>query len=361
MRDVDPRDSNDPRRRPTLKRIIWPVALSVSVLGVVAALTFDVSDYAEAVGGLNPWLFALALGAVALRILFGGWRFNYISRGRLSLAAGIRGQLAWDFFSNVTPSAIGGGPFAIVYLTRDSAVRGGDATAWTIFCIVLDQLWYVLLVPLVLVASLHFNVIPQALGPVGYGVFITYLGGLMLWIAVFAYATIVRPSLFQKIADVVLRLKALRRFRGRVNREMTQLERRARILRSQPLKFYLNGFLLTLGSWSTRYLLIMFVVWGMYAPVDKFLVFVRGAALTLLSMAMPTPGGSGGVEALYVILIGPLMPSAAVAPTLLAWRFLGYYVFIGIGIFLTTHYLGRNLRSAPRARTPDDARVSKRG
>lgn len=343
MTDATPNSANLPRRGPTLRRVIWPILLSLSVFGIVAALTFDVSDYATAVGGLNPWLFVLALGTVGLRVLFGGWRFHYVSRGQLSFWAGIRGQLAWDFFSNVTPSAIGGGPFAIVYLTRDGNIRAGDATAWTIFCIVLDQLWYVLLVPLVLVVSLHLDIIPEALGPLGYGLFIAYLAGLMVWVAGFSYATLVRPSLFQKAAALVFRLKALRRFRGRVSREMTQMERRARILRSQPTRFYLNGFLLTLGSWSMRYLLILFVVWGIYAPVDKLLVLMRGAALTLLAIAMPTPGGSGGVEGLYVLLIGPLVPAAAVAPTLLAWRFLGYYIFIGIGIFLTTHYIGRRL------------------
>src|SRR5690625_3233732 len=139
--------------------------------------------------------------------------------------------------------------------------------------------------------------------------------------------------------------KPLRRFREAVLREMTQLERRAFILRSQPLRFYVGGLLLTVATWSMRYVLILFVVWGIYAPADKLLVFMRGAALTLASLGMPTPGGSGGIEGLYVLFFSGLIPTATVAPTLLVWRLLGYYAFIAVGLVLTTRYLGRRLTS----------------
>lgn len=326
-----------------LRRIIWPVGLSLLVLGIVTARTFDLTDFVETVGGFDPLLLMLAVAAAVARILFGGWRFHYVSGGRLSLGAGVRGQLIWDFFSNVTPSAIGGGPFAVLYISKDAGVRGGDATAWTIFCIVLDQLWYVILIPIVLVTSLYIDVIPDTLGVVGYGIFLAYLAVLLIWVVLFAYATLVRPSLFQGIAAWIFRLRMLRRFRPRLLRELSQIEKRAKILRSQPASFFISGFFLTVGCWASRYLLILFVVWGLYEEVNRLLVFMRGAALSLISIAMPTPGGSGGVEALYVLLLGPLMPAAAVAPSLLVWRALGYYVFIAIGVFLTTQYVTRRI------------------
>jgi glycosyltransferase 2 family protein len=334
-------------RRAMLRRIVWPVGLSLVVLGIVAATTFDLSDFVETVGGFNPLLLALAIATAAARIFFGGWRFHYVSGRQLSFSAGIRGQLIWDFFSNVTPSAIGGGPFAVLYISRDTGVRAGDVTAWTIFCIVLDQLWYVVLIPLVLVTSLYIDVIPDTLGVVGYGIFLAYLAGLLVWVVIFAYATLVRPSLFHGIASWVFRMRMLRRFRPRVIRELGQIERRARVLTSQPIKFFVTGFFLTIGSWASRYFLILFVIWGLYDEVERLLVFMRGAALSLVAIAMPTPGGSGGVEALYVLLLGPLMPSAAVAPSLLVWRALGYYVFIAIGVFLTTQYVTRRIGGTP--------------
>ncbi|MFW5955369.1 MAG: lysylphosphatidylglycerol synthase transmembrane domain-containing protein [Rhodothermales bacterium] len=328
-----------------IRQILWPVLLSLGVLAGVAYFTFDYGDYVDAVGALNPLLFLLAALAVVLRVFFGGLRFNYISRGKLSLGAGTRGQLAWDFFSSVTPSAIGGGPLAIIYITRNGRVRAGDATAWTLFSMVLDQFWYVLIVPVVVVASFFIPVIPEALGSIGFGLFMLYMVGLMLWVVLFTYATIFRPSLLNSITDFVFRVRFLRRFRQSVAREMAQMQRRAFVLRSQPLRFYVVGLLLTVASWSMRYLLILFVVWGVYGPVDKVLVLLRGTALTLVSLVMPTPGGAGGIEGFYLLFFESLMPAAAVAPTLLAWRLLGYYLFVAIGIFITTHHVQQNLRS----------------
>lgn len=138
---------------------------------------------------------------------------------------------------------------------------------------------------------------------------------------------------------------------------MSQLERRAQTLRLQPFRFYVIGLGLTIANWAMRYLLILFVVWGVYAPVDKVLVLLRGAALTLASLAMPTPGGSGGIEGLYFIFFDELMPTTAVAPTLLAWRLLGYYLFIAVGIFLTTHHMQKDVRNRKRQESTSPAEV----
>jgi hypothetical protein len=37
------------------------------------------------------------------------------------------------------------------------------------------------------------------------------------------------------------------------------------------------------------------------------------------------------------------MPEALMAPTLLAWRFLGYYVFALLGVYLSFHQTRREL------------------
>ena len=56
--------------------------------------------------------------------------------------------------------------------------------------------------------------------------------------------------------------------------------------------------------------------------------------MTVSSFIIPTPGGAGGIEGLYVLFLGPMMPTALVAPTLFMWRFFGYYIFVAMGAFL---------------------------
>lgn len=341
----DARASHSPPAAPlTLRKIIWPVLLSLAALGVIGYLTFDPASFREVLQQLNPWFLAAAVGTVVVRVYLGAWRLSYVSNGRLSFSQGTRGQLAWDFFSNVTPSAIGGGPFAALYIARDSNIRVGEATALMLFTMLLDQLWFACTIPIVLAATFYVEVIPASLGSFGVAAVTLYFAGILAWVVLFGYATVFRPDLLQRFASRLFRFRWLRRYRERVEREMLQLRRRAQILRSQPLRFYVHGLLLTVGTWVSRFLLLLFIVWSVSDDFDALLLMLRTAAMTLGTLVLPTPGGSGGVEGLYALFIGPLIPQATLAPTLLVWRVLGYYLFVALGIFLSTHHVQQRIR-----------------
>ncbi len=340
----------------SFKRILWPLLLSLVVLVVIGIYTFEPAEFRQIVDGLHPWWMTAALATVVARVYVGGWRLDFVSRGRLGRAGGIRGQLAWDFFSNVTPSAIGGAPFAAVYVARDKQIDVGESTACMLFCMLLDQLWFALTIPIILAASVYVDVIPASLGGVGVAGFVIYFVGLLAWVVFFGYATMFRPDYLQRIASWILRFRWLRRFRSRVEREMRQLRHRAKILRSQPIEFYVKGFLLTIGTGLSRYLLLLFVVWSFLDDFDQLLLVLRTAAMTLGSLVLPTPGGAGGIEGLYALFIGPLIPAATLAPTLLVWRFLGYYLFVGLGIFLSTHHMQQTMRRSALEQASSDGR-----
>lgn len=326
----------------SLWKIVGSLALSFAVLLGIGYFTFDPSAFWRMMREMQPWPFAAALLVTAARVFFGGWRLHFISRGRLSLMEGTRGQLAWDFFSNVTPSAIGGGPVATLYVAKDRGIPVGEAMAIMLFSILMDQLWFALSIPVVLAASFSLEVIPASIGSVGLWTFVAVFVGMLVWAGMFAYATLFRPSLMERLADRIFNFKYLSRFHDQVMDEMRMFTQRARALRDESLGFYLNGFLLTMGVWMGRYLLIVFIVWSVVPSFDKLLVFLRTMAMTLSSLVLPTPGGSGGLEGLYALFIGPLIPEALVAPTLFAWRFLGYYIFIALGAYLFLHQV-RNL------------------
>ncbi|MGA7303537.1 MAG: UPF0104 family protein, partial [Rhodothermales bacterium] len=56
--------------------------------------------------------------------------------------------------------------------------------------------------------------------------------------------------------------------------------------------------------------------------------------------------GSGGIEGMYALFFTePLIPKAFLAPTLLVWRFLAYYVTVAVGLVITTHVLDRRRKS----------------
>lgn len=330
--------------RITISNVVWPLLLSLAVLGGIGYFTFDVEAFRQIVRHLNGWLLVAAGGTVILRALFGGWRLHYFARGQLSFSGSIRSQLAWDFFAYVTPSTIGGGPFAAVFMARDRNLPLGEATSIILFSMLVDQICFALTIPALMLCAVYVDVFPRTLGAVGYWTLVLFFLGFMVWVSIFAYSTLLRPHLLEKLVERLFRLKWLRRFRERALSIVGDLQHRSRILRSQPVKFYVKGFGLTLMPWINRYLLSLFIIWSVYPRVDKWLVFLRSTALNLGSIALPTPGGSGGVEGLYVLFLGPpLIPESLVAPTLLVWRFMSYYLFIVVGIFITVRYLQKSI------------------
>ncbi len=328
------------------RNIVISVLLSLVVVVVIGFVTWEPQALRLMWDSFHPWFLGLALATVIARIIVGGWRLQYVSSGHLTFSEAIRGQLSWDFFSIVTPSVIGGGPIAAVYLSRVSTVRVGEATALLFFAMLLDQFFFAATVPLLIIATFFLPVFPPAIGTVGTTTFLLYFVGLMGWVSLFAYITFFRPQVLEKWTAKIFRIRWLRKYEDRVAKEMTSLQERARLIRSQPPGFFVKGSVLTLVAWSTRYLLVIFIIWSVHENLDVLLALIRTGAMTLASLILPTPGGSGGVEGLYALFLGPpIMPKFLVAPTLLVWRVLGYYVYIGIGGYLTMHRVREEIRA----------------
>ncbi len=340
-----------PARRRSYAAVTWSILLSLGAIAVIGIWTdFDAGALRSMARELNPWLFSAGLSMVFFRVLFGAWRLYHVSSGQLSFATSLRGQLSWDFFSNITPSAIGGGPFAAIYLAKDSRLSVGDTSAFLLLAMLLDQFWTALSVLIVLVGAAYGLSFPDEVGDAGLITLLCYFGGMLTWTVIFAYAMLVKPQWLERSIAWLFTLRGLRRFESRAQREVKQLRERAKLFRTHGFGFYLVGFLLTAASWIARYLMLVFMVWSIYPLLDKDLFFLRSMGMTLGSLVMPTPGAAGGVEGFYVLFLGPLIPAAMIAPTLLAWRVFGYYIFIGGGGYLGWHRLGqvRKRRAALR-------------
>jgi hypothetical protein len=314
------------------------------VLGLIGYVTFDAAAFRATLRHTRP-LFAMAAGAMALiRIGAGGGRLSYVSQGRLDFASGTRGQIAWYFFANVTPTVVGGGPVATFYVARDTDLSVGESAALMFFCMLLNQLWFVLAIPLLVGAGLAVDLLPSAAGSWGADALLGGLAVLFLWGVAFAYFTLVRPRRLVELVDGILQGPVLRRFRDRGMREMRSYYRRAKRLGRQPPAFYGGGLLFTALIWLSRYAVAFFVVRSLY-PADALLLYLRSAATMLIGLLTPTPGGSGGLEGLYALFLGPLMPEALTAPTLLLWRLLDSYMFLALGAYLFWHRARSSLPS----------------
>ncbi|HET6567686.1 MAG TPA: lysylphosphatidylglycerol synthase transmembrane domain-containing protein [Rhodothermales bacterium] len=324
--------------------IIGSVLLSAAVFAAVTHFTFDWEALRRFPWHVRPWLLAPALGSVVLRVFFGGYRLRYFSTGRLSLRACIRSQIAWDFFAYITPSTIGGGPLVSAFISRDQHLPLGDTTSIVLFSMLVDQIWFALTIPIVLFLTPFVEIIPESAGSVASWSFALFLIGFLGWVLFFGYITLISPEALEKLTDRIFRIPGLRRYRERVRVVSSDFRQRADILRTQPPSFYLRGLVITALPWLMRYVLILFVIWTVYPSANGLLVFLRAVALNLSVLALPTPGGAGGAEGLYVLFFGPLLPAALVAPTLLVWRLLSYYLFIVAGLIIMANRTRKSIQ-----------------
>jgi glycosyltransferase 2 family protein len=235
----------------------------------------------------------------------------------------------------------------------------GDGTATLqravdTFTLLLDQLWVFLLLAGVTLTALRLDVVPAATGLIGTGALIVPTLAMAGWVALLGYGLFAHAGRLESMLGRLLRSPRLARFRDRMLAEARALHTRLQTLRTRPARFHIIAFTIMGGTWVARFLVLLFVVASMTTAFDPGPVLLRGVAMTVLGLFVPTPGGAGGVEAMYALFFDALLPAALLAPTLVVWRFLVQYVFIAGGAYLWLH----TVRARRKLITPAPSHVS---
>jgi uncharacterized membrane protein YbhN (UPF0104 family) len=71
----------------------------------------------------------------------------------------------------------------------------------------------------------------------------------------------------------------------------------------------------------------------------------------IILLVIPTPGGSGGAEALFDKFLGEFIPIAGFAIVLaLLWRLISYYLYLIIGVVLVPKWVSDKFSSSKKAK-----------
>lgn len=288
-----------------------------------------------------PGIF-IAIAVSFLRLWFSAAKIRYLSEKMLGWMASFRVMLSWDFTSSITPSTIGGAPMATYAMTKEG-FNFGQSTAIILYSVLLDQLWFALAVPILLVSGFFFEVVPDNTGFIGHASMALLYVGLLSYAGLMAYGVLINPDAIRKVVNVIFKLPFIRRWKGTVDDEIDNLVEYAHELRKKPTSFLLKAFFLSTMSWLARIALPTIVVLSLL-PADVILSTLRSLAMNLAFLIMPTPGGSGGVEGLFAIFQGPLMDRKAfIGLAVFAWRIISYYITVGLGMMATTWYINRSV------------------
>lgn len=321
----------------SFKYLAISIALSVISMAIVFYLTYTPGIFEHLKPKRLPGL-VLAVTVTLLKVYLSSEKIRLLADNTIGRMASIRIALTWNFASAITPSTIGGAPVATFAMVREG-LKLGKSSAIVLYGVMLDQFWYALAVPILLISGIWFKVLPDEIGIIGNtAMFIIYFT-LLLYGALLAYGLLVNPSSLSNLITRIFRFPLFRKYSHRAEVEAENLKKYSGEIRNKPTSFLLKAFLLSTASWLCRIAIPVIVILSLL-PGDEVLMVLRSLAMNLAFLVIPTPGGSGGVEGLFALFMGPLIERVGfIGLAVFLWRMITYYTSIGLGTIAMLWYI----------------------
>lgn len=322
-------------------RAFFRIALVVIPLGVLGNLAFmflatDRGILTAIAAFPRTWLLvALGLALVpwltnTLRLLiwtgFLGYRVRFVEAFRMTLAV--------DLGASVSPTAVGGG-FLKWGMLVERGVPAGAAASVTALPTIEDAIFFTIALPAALVLTAAWEV----------GSWGQVAGTAVSRAALMAAAAALIFLVLLLLARLILRGLLGIRLRRWTLRGMAWTRRRIRaawadardvfavILERGKARLALS-LMLTAIQWGARYSVITALVAFLGVPVKPILFWgLQWVVFTLMTL-MPTPGAAGGAEVTFALVYGTLLPAGVLGLATAGWRFLTFYLQVGLAALL---------------------------
>lgn len=244
-----------------------------------------------------------------------------------------RTVLLGKYYDNITPAAIGGQPFQIYYMRKNSGLSKGTSTSIPIFGMISSQIGFLAIAIIcfifgssainnsVLVATAWFGLLFYAFWPV-----------LILGATFFPKFTTKCINFVVKILAKVKIIKNTNDAQAKVESEVSEYVKSIKtILRARGLMvktiFYsicFNGLIAAIP---------FFVLTAFGGDANFWVCFTTTVAVMAAVCFVPTPGNAGAAEGTFFLVFSGLS-TGYVFWAMLAWRFFSYYVYIIIGALI---------------------------
>lgn len=337
------------------KRVIVPVLLGLGVVLYLVFRDFDAQPFYEINWTFYSflWIF-IAILMMVTRDLSYMYRIRLLTDKQLSWRKAFDVIMLWEFASSVTPSVVGGSAAALFIVSKEG-ISPGRSTAIVMITALLDELFYITMVPIVILIVGTTNLFSSAdsylfmnskLGV--QGIFILGYVFILVLTSIISYGVFIRPRGFKWILLRVFKLPFLRKWRTQAGEAGDDIIITSRELRGKPFIFWFRAYLSTLFSWTARFWVVNFLILS-FTPVGQhFLIYARQLVMWVILLISPTPGSSGVAEFLFSDFLGDFIPLGLTAALALLWRLVSYYPYIIIGAIVLPNWL-RRVYSEPKS------------
>lgn len=289
------------------------------------------------------WLFMAIIGMVGRDAAY-MWRIRILTHQELSWRQTFSVIMLWEFASALAPGVVSGATVAMFILNRER-IAMGRATAIVVITAFFDNLFYVIMIPLVVgivgTASLFPSNISDSNASTvfwtGYGIFSTLC--LLLYLSIFRF-----PNLIKRILGFFCSFPLLNRWQEKALKTGDEIATTARIMRQEKGIFWIKTFVATCASWTSRFLVINFILQAFLhlGLLQQLHVLSKQFVLWMFLRVSPTPGGSGVAEWAFGELMSDLTTSFILLGAMaVIWRLISYFPYLLIGSFILPRWLKR--------------------
>lgn len=290
---------------------------------------------------LIGWIFVGILGVIA-RDFFYILRIRHLTHKQLGWRSAFDTIMLWEFSSALAPGVMSGSAIAMFILNKEK-IALGRATAIVFSTTFLDNLFYVLMVPLVVFGFQQAELVPN-------GTVSAAVEGLF-WFAYFLFSSValfffvllfVRPSFGKRVFETLAQIKWLSRWKLQLIQIGEDSMNASLVLKKERIGFWISAFFYTCASWLSRYFVINVLIHA-FVPVnvsEHLSIFSKQLVLWLTMRVSPTPGGSGVAEYAFTTLMGDVGTSLVLITLIaLIWRMLSYFPYLIVGSLLLPVWL----------------------
>lgn len=332
----------------TVRRIMIPILIGLAVAVFLFLRDFDRGIYSTI--KWNPqstfWLFS-AIVLMAVRDFSYIFRIRLLTDWQFGWLQSFQVIMLWEFASSITPSMVGGSAIAL-YIVKKEGINMGRTTAIVMITAMLDEIFYILMVPLVILLAgsenlfvtegkfLFFN---ADFG--SKGIFLIGYGFIVMLTCIITFGIFINPRWVKRFLIWAARFRVFRRWSKFAGRTGDEIITTSREMKGKPFIFWVKAFGATFFSWTARFWVVNCLILAFTGTVSNhFMVYARQLIMWVILLISPTPGSTGTAEYFFPLFLGDFTYnlSSVVAVT---WRLVSYYPYIFIGMIILPAWIRR--------------------
>lgn len=320
-----------------ISKIYLPIFIGLGVVAWLFLREFDPKTFK----GTHFTLESVGYIFLAFLFIFGRdfgiiWRFRQMTDKQLGWLQAFKVHILSEFTSAVTPAAVGGSALVILFLNKEG-VRIGKSTTIMISNLFLDELFFVLMCP-VIFTILPVHEVFNSTSILSVGIQYAFWGIYAIvasWTFILYIVLFHRPDFIIRFCNWIFKFRLFRRWESKINQFLEQLITASHENSQKPFKFWIRAFGTTALSWTSRFLVVNALFMAFTPVSNHLLIFARQILLWIVMKVIPTPGSSGVSEYAFKEYYSDInLGSGPVLLITVIWRIISYYLYLIFGAII---------------------------